>query len=187
MVGIRHCFVVLFVPVRGTPWQSLIDFCCFRHPLKGTCLTIRAWPKTAEIDQGVEGQRVDNDGYTSTRPTCHCRTVSPQIEGGLKPASGREANLPAYSQPPPKAALCSCVLQIALVSDTLLPQIKQSQSPRLSMPRMFTDIFSATSANLQTVAGISTNAKSNDFSAFVNTAVHLSSLLKNVINIFALS
>ena len=75
-----------------------------------------SWPKTAEIDQGVEGQRAGNVGYTSTRPSEHCRTESSAIGAGLKCAGEREAKLQAISKPPPKASLCS---SITVVSDRL--------------------------------------------------------------------
>ena len=46
------------------------------------------WPKTAEIDQGSEGQRVcDVDfyiSYTSTRSTQYCRTVLFSIQSGRR-------------------------------------------------------------------------------------------------------
>ena len=73
-------------------------------------VTLGQWPKTAEIDQASEGQRVRTTSfyifYTSTRPPQHSRTVSLQMKSGREGAVNREANLPAYSSPPPKAALC---------------------------------------------------------------------------------
>ncbi len=87
----------IIVPVRGTPWPSLSDFCCFRHRLKSTCLANHGtWPKTAEIDQGAEGQSWVQG---SVSPPLHLYTAI-TVEPCLQHSKGQETCLFARSKPP---------------------------------------------------------------------------------------
>ena len=83
-----------FAPVRGTPWPSLIDFCCFRHHLD---VNLRQFKAMAENcgNRSREGR----PKLWAIVSRSHSRTVSPPFKSGYNLLLYREANLPAHSQP----------------------------------------------------------------------------------------
>ena len=90
--------------VRKQKQESLLTL---QSLARGTGKKIGYPPPKATRSGRLRGVRAALPNRSGAVRRCgHCRTVSATIESGLELAFYREANLPAYSLPPPKAALC---------------------------------------------------------------------------------
>ena len=109
--------------------SCLIDFCRFRPQLQSMPDKSWQWPKTAEIDQALEGR-----GWASLvlrLSSHHCRTVSLKIIIGHIYADCAKRNLPATSQPAGECRpLC---FSITAVRD----QLRQPTTTSRLSPREF--------------------------------------------------